>query len=121
MLSRFLLLAVLSGAAVVGVISIRPTQQEYRVPAFYKDHTAWVAESLKRMQTIKPRMTRTDLLKVFTTEGGLSTGLQRTYVSRDCPMFKVDVQFKAVGRPGHDVNGRVTLVEGSQDVIVKIS
>jgi hypothetical protein len=121
MLSRFLLLALLSGAAIVGVISVRPTQLDNRVPALYKDHTTWVAESLKRMRTIKPKMTRTDLLKVFTTEGGLSTGLQRTFVSQDCPYFKVDVEFEAVGRPSRDANGRVTLVEGSEDIIVKIS
>ena len=66
-------------------------------------------------------MTRQALLAVFTTEGGLSTGLQRTFVSRDCPYFKVDVEFQAVGRPNRDGNGRVTLVEYSQDIIVKIS
>jgi len=121
MVSRFILLAVLSGAAVGGAISVRDMDQQSRLQAYEKDHTAWVAESLKRMQTIKPGMTRTDLLKVFTTEGGLSTGLQRTFVSQDCPYFKVDVEFEAVGRPNRDVNGRVTLEEGSKDIIVKIS
>jgi hypothetical protein len=81
----------------------------------------WVTQALKRMQTIKPGMTREALLTVLTTEGGLSTGLQRTFVSRNCPYFKVDVEFKAVGRPDRDSDGRVTLVEGSQDIIVKIS
>jgi hypothetical protein len=119
--SRFLLLALLSGVAVGGAISVRGMHQQSRMQAFDKDHTAWVAESLKRMQTIRPGMTRTDLLKVFTTEGGLSTGLQRTFVSQDCPYFKVDVEFEAVGRPSRDADGRVTLVEGSQDIIVKIS
>jgi len=51
-------------------------------------HVAWVIEVLKRMLTIKPGMTRETLLKAFTTEGGLSTGLHRTFVSRDCPYFK---------------------------------
>ena len=72
------------------------------------------------MQTIK-RMTRQALLTVFTTEGGLSTGLQRTFVSRDCLYFKVDVEFQTVGRPNRDGNGRVTLVENGQDIILKIS
>ena len=121
MVRRFLLLAVLSAAAVCGAISVRGMHQQSRRQAFDNDHTAWVAESLKRMQTIKPGMTRTDLLKVFTTEGGLSTGLQRTFVSQDCPYFKVDVEFEAVGRPSRDANGRVTLLEGGQDIIVKIS
>jgi hypothetical protein len=121
MISRFLLLAVLSGVAVGGAISFRTTEQTGRLQASNQDHAAWVAETLKRMQTIKPGMTRTDLLKVFTTEGGVSTGLQRTFVSQDCPYFKVDVEFEAVGRPSREANGRVTLVEGSQDIVVKIS
>ena len=54
----------------------------------------WVAQALTRMLTIKPGMTRDDLLKVFTTEGGLSTPFEQTYVSRDCPYFKVDVEFR---------------------------
>jgi hypothetical protein len=120
-ITRFLLLAVFSSVAIGGAISVRGLHQESRIQTFDRDHIAWVAESLKRMQTIKQGMTRTDLLKVFSTEGGLSTGLQRTFVSQDCPYFKVDVEFKAVGRPSHDANGRVTPAEGSQDIIVKIS
>jgi len=85
------------------------------------DHTTWVAKALKRILTIKPCMTRRTLLTVFTTEGGLSTGLQRTYVSRDCPYFKVNVTFQAVGRPERDANGRMTLIEGSDDTILTIS
>jgi hypothetical protein len=34
-----------------------------------EDHVVWVAEALKRMETIKPGMTRKELLEVFTTEG----------------------------------------------------
>jgi hypothetical protein len=85
------------------------------------DHAAWVADALRRMQTIKPGMTRTDLLKVFKTEGGIPTTLHRTFVSRDWPYFKVDVEFQAVGRPNRDASGRVTMVDGSKDRIVKIS
>ena len=73
------------------------------------------------MQGIKPVMTREDLLKVFTTEGGLSTGLHRTYVSQACAYCKVDVEFRAVGRADRDGDGRVTLGEDLRDVIVKIS
>jgi hypothetical protein len=86
-----------------------------------QQHSEWVAQALQRMQSIKPGMTRKDLLAVFTTESGLSTGLQRTYGSRDCPFFKVDVVYKAVGRPSQDSEGRVTLVQDDRDIIVKIS
>ncbi len=80
-----------------------------------------MGRTLEQMEAIKPGMTREDLLKMFRTEGGLSTGLHRTFVSRDCAYFKVDVEFKAVGRPDRDDDGRVTLVEDLRDIIVKIS
>jgi hypothetical protein len=86
-----------------------------------QQHSEWVAQALQRMQAVKPGMTRKDLLAVFRTEGGLSTGLQRTYGSRDCPFFKVDVVFEAVGRPSRDSEGRGTFVEDERDIIVKIS
>jgi len=45
----------------------------------------------------------------------------RTYVSRNCAYFKVDVEFQAVGRADRDTDGRVTLQEDARDIIVKIS
>jgi len=107
-------------SAVMGteMLSARPTGKEGQCS---HGHVAWVGEVLTRMQTIKPGMTPKTLLSVFTTEGGLSTGLRRAYVSRDCPYFKVDVEFHAVGRPDRDESGRVTLVEGDDDIIVSVS
>src|SRR5579883_2073817 len=60
-------------------------------------HTEWVAKSLKEMQTIKVGMTRGDLLKVFSEEGGISTRTQRQYAYRECPYIKVRVEFKIIG------------------------
>ena len=48
---------------------------------------------LKECESIKPGMTRADLLKIFTTEGGLSTQTRRTFVHSRCPYIKVDVEF----------------------------
>lgn len=85
------------------------------------DHIAWVIEALKRIQTIHAEMTRTDLMSVFTTEGGLSTALRRTFVSRDCPFFKVDVTFRrAKERQPESGEGRF-LLEYGDDVIAAIS
>jgi hypothetical protein len=86
-----------------------------------KDHVAWVADVLNRMNTIKPGMTRETLLTVFTAEGGLSTPLKHTYASRDCPYFKVDVEFRIEGRPERDGDGRITSEERAEDVIARIS
>ncbi len=85
------------------------------------DHSAWVVQTLLKMNTIKAGMTREALLKVFTIEGGISTRLRRTFVSRSCPYFKVDVQFQAVDHPNRESDGRVTIIEDGRDVIVKIS
>lgn len=84
-------------------------------------HTEWITRSLKEMQTVKPGMTRAQLLKVFTTEGGLSTTQARTYVYRECPYIKVDVTFKIEGRPERDAEGRLTSEESLQDTIVTIT
>jgi hypothetical protein len=81
----------------------------------------WVAHSLKEMQTIKVGMTRGELMKVFTTEGGVFSALSRTYVYKGCLYFKVDVEFRPVGRPVRDRGGRVALTEAKDDVIMKIS
>jgi hypothetical protein len=107
-----------SAIGAVGAFHALPTQAQLKD---CEDHCAWLARVWERMQTVKTGMTRKTLLTVFSTEGGLSTGLRRTYVSQDCPYLKVDVDFKAVGRADRDQEGRVTLVEADDDVIVGIS
>jgi hypothetical protein len=79
------------------------------------DHTEWIAASLREMQTIKPGMTRADLLKVFVEEGGLSTRTWRRYAYRDCPYIQVDVTFEPVG----DLEDKAR--QAPQDKISKIS
>jgi len=114
MVVLLMILSLAVGVAVVGVRAASSTQAS-------TDHVAWVAQVLTRIETIRPGMTRQQLLTVFTTEGGLSTALRRTFVTRECPHFKVDVEFKAVGRPDRDAEGRVTGVESDRDIIVRIS
>lgn len=58
-----------------------------------KNLTKQISNILVECQKIVPGMTRAELLKVFTTEGGLSTARHRTYVYRRCPYLKVDVDF----------------------------
>jgi hypothetical protein len=72
------------------------------------------------MDTIKPGMTRARLLTALTTEGGLSTTDQRTYVSRDCPLFKVNVTFRPI-HATYDTEGRMTAGEDGRDTILTIS
>src|SRR5213593_281345 len=120
MIHRGFTLLLLSGIIAGSPAYLRATRAQGQEQSS-QSHLAWVADALIRMRTIKPGMTRNDLLKVFTTEGGLSTGLHCTFVRRDCPYFKVDVEFEAVGRPNRDRDGRVTLIQDGRDIIVKIS
>lgn len=85
------------------------------------DRIAWVAESLKRMLSISPGMNREQLAVVFTTEGGKFTALQRTFVSRDCPFFKVDVKFQRAEGPSTNENRDTIVQELETDVIASIS
>ena len=114
---KVIVLFVVSVFGLVLTVSAQSSQS----PPEAQEQTAWVAQSLKEMQTVKAGMTRADLLKVFTTEGGLSTGLNRTFVYRKCRLIKVDVEFEPIGRPARDDKGRVTLIEANEDVIRKVS
>src|ERR1700704_3133061 len=111
--------SVITAAVFVLVLTISLLSAQ--TPQKSQGQTEWIASSLKEMEKIKVGMTRADLLKVFTTEGGLSTGLNRTYVYRDCSYIKVDVEFEAVGRPARGADGRVTPIEANEDVIKRIS
>jgi hypothetical protein len=117
MILRRVMFVFFARTAFLGATSLRAAPKADQPPRS-QDHMAWVEQVLRRMQAIKPGMTREQLLTVFTTEGGLSSGLRRTFVSRDCPYFKVDVAFQAIGRPHRDGEGRATLLEDPKDIIV---
>jgi hypothetical protein len=80
-----------------------------------EERTKWIVKVLRQIGKIKPGMRRKDLLTVFTTEGGISTRTQRTYVHTECPYIKVTVRFKAVSgeSPGLD--------EDPDDIIESVS
>lgn len=111
---------VMSVASLLGLV-LAVSALSVQGPPKPQAQTEWLARSLKEMQTVKVGMTRADLLKVFTTEGGISTGLNRTYVYRKCQLIKIDVEFEPVGRPARDAEGRATLVEANEDVIKEVS
>jgi hypothetical protein len=86
-----------------------------------QDHVSWVAEVMKRMDTIKPGMTGKELLTIFSIEGGIYNSMRPTVVSRNCPYFKMDVELQAINRPSRDENGRTAQVENDDDIILKVS
>jgi hypothetical protein len=119
MIRRLFVLVLFSIMVIGGSASLRPTQSAGPDPC-RQDHAAWLTQVLEKMETIKPGMTRWDLLRVFRTEstrrtftiggvGAQSPILRETFVSQDCPYFKIDVEFEP------------TFGVLNQDVIVKVS
>jgi hypothetical protein len=84
-------------------------------PQFDKERRMWIAKTLYQIGKLQPGMRRKDLFKILKEEGGLSTRWQRTYVSAECPYFKVDVRFRTVHDPGN------LRKEDPEDVIESIS
>jgi hypothetical protein len=78
-------------------------------------HNEWIAKSLAEIESVKVGMTRAELARVFTNEGGIFTRRQQRFVYRECPYIKVDVEFELVGQPENQ------LVGSSEDKITKIS
>jgi hypothetical protein len=101
-LSKVLLLLIFS----VGAIGQLSSQES--LSSADNQHTEWVARALKATQSIRVGMTRSDLLRVFTTEGGISMPSQQTYVYRKCPYIKVDVKFAASSNIGELPQDKIT-------------
>jgi hypothetical protein len=101
------------GTLVLPKIKVPPaTTQKTEID---KGLTDQILDVLTECQTIKPGMTRAELLKVFTTEGGMFTARHRTCVHRRCPYVKVDVDFTPADPKQKVMEQRPT------DVITKVS
>ena len=106
----FLLGAILGAAAQQSVDLAQKTASE-----FDSNLTKSVALAIRSIATVTPGMTRSDLLQVFTTEGGLSNRRHQTFVYRRCPYIKVDVDFLPAA------NELDWITEMPEDKIVKMS
>jgi hypothetical protein len=117
MIQRFFVLLLLSVIVIAGSASFRPTQSANPEPCT-QSHEAWLKQVSEKIETIKPGMTRWDLLRVLRTEGtprhmfrigGAASGvLRESFVSQDCPYLRIDVELAGRDDP-------------IQDVIVKVS
>jgi len=94
-MGRILGIALLCMAITSGMAQMSNAPAESRVDL---ERTKWISDTFQSIQTVKVGATRAELLKLFTTEGGLSTPSRRTYVYRRCSYIKVDVKFAVSGR-----------------------
>jgi len=56
-------------------------------------HQQWLEERYKEATSIKPGMTRADLLKLFEEDGGLQTIPAGRYVLKSCRLIQIGVKF----------------------------
>lgn len=84
-------------------------------PVYAEQRTQWIVKVLNQTQTIHAGMKRRELDHLLTTEGGISTRHQRTYVLRECQYIKFDIQFRSVPGPADPIEG------SPEDVIESVS
>jgi hypothetical protein len=82
--------------------------------------TRSMEQVLKDVSSVQSGMTRAELLRVFTTEGGLSTRDEQRYVYRRCPYIKVMVTFRRPADADDDWGGAPE-EERAGDIIQSIS
>lgn len=97
------------------VLPVRLSAESPGHPEYDTDFTKKIGNVLRDVAKVKVGMTRADLLKIFTTEGGISNRKQRTYVYHSCPNIKVNVAFEPVGEE------KDLFRENPSDKIIKIS
>src|SRR5271155_3469523 len=112
MIQRRFFLLLLSIIVIGGSASFRPAQSANPEPCA-QDHEAWLKQVSEKMETIKPGMTRWDLLRVLRTEGtprrlfrvggGPQGVLRESFVSQDCPYLRIDVELAGRDDPIQDV------------------
>lgn len=100
------------GVVLIGVATLTMSGQT-AIPApsqIDEEQTKWIDHALRAMQRIRVGATRSELLEVFTSEGGLSTPSQQTYVYRQCPFIKVDVRFAVSSREAELPTDKIVVI-----------
>ena len=85
-----------------------------------KGHQEWIEARYKEAVSIQPGMTRAELKKLFTEEGGMQMVQTRTYVLKSCYLIHLEVKFDA---PSGAASGReddVKIVEVSKPYLARI-
>lgn len=75
----------------------QPTNNQHLVSKEDAAHWDWLLGEIALATSIKPDMSRAELLKVFEVEGGLQRIPPERYVLRNCPYIKVNVKFRLPG------------------------
>ena len=86
------MLLILAVLAVIGARAFHYAQDPDE-----KAHQQWLEARYQEATSIQPGMTRSDLLKLFTEDGGFRGGSRDSgggYVLKSCDLIKIEVKFE---------------------------
>ena|ERR1051326_855618 len=79
-----------------------------------KAHQQWLEERYKEAASIKPGMTRADLRRLFSEDGGFHSTSEWPYVLKSCSLIKISVKFDKYDFSNRRLDDQVRIVEVSK-------
>ena len=79
-----------------------------------KAHQQWLEERYKEATSIKPGMTRSDLLKLFWRDGGFQSATEQRFVLKSCHLIKIEVRFDKYDFANKQPDDSIRIVEVSR-------
>jgi hypothetical protein len=84
----------IKSSILLGLVLIAGASSASLSPQAERTHSQWLRERYEEATSIKVGMTRADLKKIFSEDGGLQSVPACRYVLRSSEMIKVDVEFE---------------------------
>ena len=80
-------------------------------------HVAWVEKCLRDFEFIKPGITRAEVEKRLSLDGGLQSFSSVRFVHPECAYFKINVEFEVK----KDLNDQGRIMKGADNKVIKVS
>ncbi len=105
----------------VGLLVVAGAQRFTQIQdAGEKAHQQWLEARYKEATSIRPGMTRADLLKLFGQEGGIQTPTSQRYVLKSCSLIHIDVKFDKYDAANRQRDDSVRIEEVSRPYLDRI-
>jgi hypothetical protein len=86
-----------------------------------KAHQQWLEARYKEATSIRPGMTRADLLKLFWPNGGIQTPTAQYFTLKSCPLIKVEVRFDKYDSSNRQRDDLLRIVEISKPYLDRMT
>ncbi|HEX3822288.1 MAG TPA: hypothetical protein VHW45_18300 [Candidatus Sulfotelmatobacter sp.] len=93
---QILAITLLSAIVIIGANAQRTGTDAKSDLTIDEEHSHWLEQVMPSISTVGPGMTRRQILRVLTSEGGLYSRREGRYVYKHCPLIKVIVKFQPI-------------------------